>query len=334
MSTFAPDVPPRAAPTTPTTPARHVLSILDLTPAQIGDVCRRALAIKQASADPRTLRGRTVGVYFRKPSTRTRTSFLAAAGRLGATVVALGAGDLQTTTGETLEDTARVLAGYLDVLVMRTNESVEEMKVFAACPGLSVINALSADQHPTQALADFTTLLEHFGHLEGLTLVYYGEGNKTAATLALAVSGVPGMRLTIAAPAGYGLDARTLSVARTRAAAHGAAIEQTHDAADVPTEVDVVYTSRWQEMGVVKSPPDWRTRFLPFRVSAESFARLSGARTVFLHDLPAVRGEEVDADVLDGPRSLAWLQARNKLFSAMSVMEWCQQGVSNDASWL
>jgi ornithine carbamoyltransferase len=309
---------------------RHVLSILDLDPDEVAYLCRRAVRIKHAAADAPTLAGRTVGVYFRKTSTRTRTAFQVGAGRLGATVVHFGPHDLQTNTGETLEDTARTFAGYLDVLVMRTNEGVEEMRTFAAHPTMSVVNALSSDEHPTQALADLTTMLEHFGRLEGLHVLYCGEGNKSAAALALALARVRGARLTLATPAGYGVDPRKLAAARALAGEHGAAVEETHDAGALPRGVDVVYTSRWQEMGVEKPDPEWRKDFHPFRVTRALMERVSGPRTVFMHDLPAVRGEDVESEVLDGERSLAWVQAQHKLFSAMSVMEWCGAGVVGD----
>jgi ornithine carbamoyltransferase len=309
---------------------RHVLSILDLSPEEVLYLARRAVRIKHAPTAPQTLRGRTVGVYFRKTSTRTRTGFTVGAGRLGATVVTFGPSDLQTNTGETLEDTARTLAGYLDVLVMRTNEGVDEMRTFAAHPGMSVVNALSSDEHPTQALADLSTMLEHFGALEGLHVLYCGEGNKTAAALALAMSRIPGMRLTLATPAGYGVDPEKLAAARALAAEHGASIEETDDLDSVEAGVDVVYTSRWQEMGVEKPDPAWRTRFAPFRVTRALMERVSGPGTVFMHDLPAVRAEDVDDEVLDGERSLAWVQAQYKMWSAMAVMEWCGAGVVDD----
>lgn len=306
---------------------RHVLSILDLSAGEVLYLARRAVRIKHAPTAPQTLRGRTVGVYFRKTSTRTRTSFVVGAGRLGATVATFGPADLQTNTGETLADTARTFAGYLDVLVMRTNESVDEMKVFAEHPGMSVVNALSSDEHPTQAIADLATLLEHFGRLEGLHVLYLGEGNKTAASLALALARIPGARLTLGTPAGYGLDPRVLSTARALAAEHGATVDETHDAGSLPGGVDAVYTSRWQEMGVSKPDPAWRDAFRPFAVTGALMERVSGPGTVFLHDLPAVRGEDVDDEVLDGPRSLAWVQAQHKMWSAMAVLEWCGAGV-------
>jgi ornithine carbamoyltransferase len=330
---LAPDlvqVPALAVPQ-PAPRRRHLLSVLDLSPQEVLYLCRRAIQIKQARSTPQTLKGRTVGVYFRKTSTRTRTGFMVGAGRLGATVVYFGPGDLQTNTGETLEDTARTFAGYLDVLVMRTNEAVEEMKTFAAHPTMSVVNALSQDEHPTQALTDLTTLLEHFGRLEGLDVLYCGEGNKTAAALALALGRVRGARLTLATPAGYGLDPHKLATAQALAAEFGATIQETHDIDAVPTGVDVVYTSRWQEMGVSKADPEWRRHFRPFAVTRALMERVSKPHgTVFLHDLPAVRGEDVEDEVLDGPQSLAWVQAQHKMFSAMSVMEWCAVGIVRD----
>ena len=309
---------------------RHVLSILDLSPDEVLYLCRRALALKHAESDPQTLRGRTVGVYFRKTSTRTRTGFMVGAGRLGATTVYFGPNELQTNTGETLEDTARTLAGYLDVLVMRTNERVEEMQGFAAHPSMSVVNALSSDEHPTQALTDLTTMLEHFGRLEGVSVLYCGEGNKSAASLALAMSRVPGMRLVLATPDGYGMDAEKLAAARALAAEHGASVEETHAIDGVGAGFDVVYTSRWQEMGVSKPDPEWKTHFHPFRVTRALMERVGNHGAVFMHDLPAVRSEDVDDEVLDGARSLAWVQAQHKMFSAMSVMEWCGAGTVGD----
>ncbi len=311
-------------------PRRSVLSLLDLSPQEVLYLCRRAIRIKHARTDPQTLRGKTVGVYFPKTSTRTRTGFQVGAGRLGATTVFFGPNELQTNTGETLGDTARVFAGYLDVLVMRTNGPVDDMKVFAAHATLSVVNALSQEEHPTQGLTDLTTLLEHFNRLEGLDVLYCGEGNKSAAALAYGLSRIRGTRLTVAAPEGYGLQPDVLATAQALAAKHGATVEQTHDIDAVPRGVDAVYTSRWQEMGVNKPDPDWRDRCAPFRVSQALMERVSKRGTVFMHDLPAVREEDVESAVLDGPQSLAWVQAQHKMFSAMSVMEWCGAGVVED----
>ncbi|HEX6371101.1 MAG TPA: hypothetical protein VF006_19440, partial [Longimicrobium sp.] len=131
----------------------------------------------------------------------------------------------------------------------------------------------------------------------------------------------------LATPAGYGLDPRVLATARELAQAHGATIEETHDIDGVQAGYDVVYTSRWQEMGVSKADPEWKQSFHPFRVTQALMDRVGKEGTVFMHDLPAVRNEDVDDEVLDGPQSLAWVQAQHKMFSAMSVMEWCGAGV-------
>ena len=168
-------VPHAAGASAAAAPARHVLSILDLSSGEVEELCARALELERDVRPAHTLRGCTVGVYFRKTSTRTRTAFMVGAARLGAHLVTFGPDDLQINTGETPADTARVLAGYLDVLVMRTNEGVDEMRAFARQPGLAVVNALSAEEHPTQALADLSALRGHFGCLEGLDILYCGE---------------------------------------------------------------------------------------------------------------------------------------------------------------
>lgn len=314
-----------AAPPTSRPAARHLLSILDLSSAQLARRVDDALAIARGAWDGRQpLAGRTAGIYFRKTSTRTRTSFTVGAQRLGAAVVAYGPNDLQIATGETLSDTARVLANYLDVLVVRTNESVDEMREMARQDRMSVVNAMSDNEHPTQVIADLTAMREALGPLAGTHLLFVGEGNNTAASLALAVAKTPGMRLTLITPESYGLPAADLEAARRLAAEHGAAIEQHHDIAGAPAGVDAVYTTRWLTMGVAKKDPDWLDRFRPYCVTPELMHRVSKPRgTVFLHDLPAMRGFEVENEVLDGPQSIAFRQAFHKLTAAMSVLAWC-----------
>ncbi|HSK77825.1 MAG TPA: ornithine carbamoyltransferase, partial [Thermoanaerobaculia bacterium] len=278
-------------------PVRHALSIADLDASDLRHIVERSVRFGSGRmADARPLVGRIVGIYFRKPSTRTRTSFTAAAIRLGAIPIAYGPGDLQITTGETLEDTARTLSGYLDILVIRTNESMEEMRTLAAVQNeMAIVNALTEDEHPTQAIADLGTLLETFGRLQDLHVLYLGEGNSTAAALALSMATLPGMQLTLVTPEGYGLPAPQLERARKLATETGSVIEQHHDMAELPRNVDAVYTSRWQTMGVTKGGDAWRDRFAPYKVTAEVMARVSKTSdTIFLHDLPAVRGEDVD----------------------------------------
>jgi ornithine carbamoyltransferase len=305
------------------TDVRHVISLNDLTDDQIEQIVLRGVKIAEdVSAFGDVLRGRVIGVYFSRTSTRTRTAFTAGALRLGAQVIAYGPGDLQLNTGETVEDTGRVLAGMLDGLVLRTAGLPEEMRALAA-HSMPVVNAMSAEEHPTQALADLTTMMIRFGRIEGLRVLYVGEGNNTAAALALALPRFRGVELDLRTPAGYGLEPHILAEAVSLAGRSGAVVRERHDMIDLPAGADVVYTTRWQTTGTTKPDPDWREIFEPFRVDATVMARCPQA--VFMHDLPAHRGEDVTADVLDGPLSIAFDQARHKLHSAMAVLGWTQR---------
>jgi ornithine carbamoyltransferase len=306
---------------------RHLLSIADLKPSDIEQITRRSVEIGSKDfQETKSLEGKAVGIYFRKTSTRTRTSFTVGAARLGAITISYGPSDLQTNTGETIDDTGKVLSGFLDGLVIRTAESIAEMKALAAQDRMAVINAMSDNEHPTQALADLGTLTEHFGNLNNLKVLYMGEGNNTASALALAFARIPGAQLTILSPRGYVLDQNVIDRARKWADLYGANIQQHHTLDELREKVDVVYTTRWQTTGTTKSDPNWLKDFTPFKVTKDLFDRLSTSRTVFMHDLPAVRYQEVDAEVLEGSKSIVFRQARYKLFSAMAVLEWCILG--------
>ncbi|GAA4707712.1 ornithine carbamoyltransferase [Phytohabitans rumicis] len=300
---------------------RHLISISDLTDEDLHGIVARAARFGTSGVDGRPLEGAIAGIYFRRTSTRTRTAFSAGALRLGAQIITFGPDDLQLNTGETTQDTGRVLSGMLDLLVARTADATAELRTWADAGPMSVVNAMSAEEHPTQALADLTTLRRHFGRIEGLRLLYAGEGNNTAAALALALTRFPGTTLELRTPPGYGLAADVRAEAAAQAQRSGATLVERHDMADVPEDFDVVYTTRWQTTGTSKPTPDWREVFAPFQVTA---ALWSGSpKAVFMHDLPAHRGEEVTAEVLDGPASIAFAQAENKLYSAMAALEWC-----------
>ena len=305
--------------------ARHLISLDDLSDDDLhGIVARGAEFSRRSGPADSVLAGKIVGIFFRKTSTRTRTAFSSGALRLGAGVIAYGPDDLQLNTGESSEDTGRVLSGMLDALVARTAGDPDEMRVWAGQDRMAVINAMSADEHPTQALADLTTLTVHFGSVEGLRVLYVGEGNNTAAALALGLSRYRGTHLELRTPQGYGLTQDVRERAAKLAAASGAVVHERHDLDQLPTDFDVVYTTRWQTTGTSKPDPDWRAVFAPFQVTPVLMDRFADA--VFMHDLPAHRGEEVTADVLDGPRSIAFAQAENKMHSAMAVLEWCVAG--------
>jgi ornithine carbamoyltransferase len=302
---------------------RHLISLDDLTDQDLRAIVTRAdrLAERPRSATT-SLLGDVVGIYFARTSTRTRTAFSAGALRLGARIIAYGPDDLQTNTGESIEDTGRVLSTMLDVLVARTAADPAELRAIAAQDRMAVINAMSEDEHPTQAIADLTTMVRQFGRVDGLRVLYLGEGNNSAAALALALSRFPGVELHLHTPPDYGLAPDVLARAIAHAARSGASIVERQDPDALPTGVDVVYTTRWQTTGTTKPDPDWRKAFAPFQVTTDVWQTSKDA--VFMHDLPAHRGEEVTAEVLDGPHSIAFAQAENKLYSAMAILEWCR----------
>lgn len=305
-------------------PAKHLLSVAQLGPDDLVHLIDRSIQFASQRLAGKPLDNKIVGTYFRKPSTRTRTSFTVGALKLGARVVAYGPNDLQIVTGETVADTVKVLSCYLDALVIRTNEDFSEMSAWASQDQLSIINAMSENEHPTQAIADLSTVKEAFNRLKGIHILYLGEGNNTAAALALAVAQVRDMKITFVTPEGYGLQEAILRQAHLLARINGAAIEHHHRVDKLPKTVDVVYTTRWQTMGQPHPDPDWREKFMPYSVTAALMSRVSkSSATIFLHDLPAVRGEDVADEVLNGRQSAAWRQARYKMFTAMAILEWC-----------
>ena len=306
--------------------ARHVLSLADLDAATILKIVDMGVAIGAGKPQGKPLADKVVGVYFKKTSTRTRTAFTIGAMKLGASVISYGPNDLQINTGETLEDTARVLENYLDALVIRTNEPIEEMRALANAGNLPIVNAMSDTEHPTQALCDLAALKEHFGRLEGLHVLYIGEGNNTTTALARGFGKLPNMKLTIVTPEGYGIPEEVVAEAQGYAASTGSSIEQHHRMDDLPEGVDAVYSTRWMTMGVQKKDADWLERFRPYTIDPAVMARVSKEGTIFMHDLPAMRGYEVVDEVLDGPQSIAFRQAFHKMSSAMGVLSYCVLG--------
>ncbi len=311
--------------TTPTPhgpgPERGLFSLAELSPPVITSLTARSVELfHDARAHDRPLDGRVVGVLFTRTSTRTRTAFTVGAIRLGGSPVAFGPGDLQLNTGESVADTGRVLGSMLDVLVARTAGPLDELRRLSRQGRLPVVNAMAAEEHPSQGVCDLATLALTFGDLTGIRVLYVGEGNNTAVALAHGLAAVPGAHVTFATPPGYGVPEDELRTAERRAGTVGTVVEQIHDLAPAPAEVDVVYTTRWQTTGTSKPDPDWRDLFRPFHVDEALLDRWP--RAFFMHDLPAHRGDEVAGRVLDGPRSLAWTQAAMKLSSAMAVLEW------------
>ncbi len=299
---------------------RHLVSLADLTIDDLDRLTGRSEAISRERGMARgSLAGKIVGIYFQHTSTRTRTAFSAAALKMGASIVNYGPDDLQINTGESMEDTARVLGGMLDAIVIRHGSAnMEDLCVWTKNAGsMSLINAMCVEEHPTQALADIAILRSTFGRTAGLRVLYMGEGNNTAVALALSCA-MAGVNLTLCTPARYGIEQQTLEYAQSLAV--GNVVSQMHGVDRLPDEVDVVYTTRWQTTGTSKSDPEWRRNFSMFQVDDRIMSRYPDA--YFMHDLPAHRGEEVTSSVMDGPRSIAFKQAEFKLYSAMATLEW------------
>jgi ornithine carbamoyltransferase len=300
-----------------------LLSIQDLDADELSDLVATGERLAAGKLDfSNALRGRIVGLYFSKPSTRTRTSFFAAVSRMGGQALTQSAADLQTSTGESLEDTGMVLGLYLDALVMRTNESTTDMYTIAEhAGGMPVINALSKCEHPTQAIADLVTIHQEFGALAGKHVLYLGAWNNTAASLTLAVTKMAGMKMTVATPEKFAPSPELISAAGDNARISGAELRVLSGTASLPHSVDVIYTTRWASMGEIPRLPEWQREFLGFQVDSEALQRLSHPRTIFMHDLPAQRGLETTDRVIDGPASRIRRQAFNKQISAMCVLE-------------
>ncbi|MEW6269997.1 MAG: ornithine carbamoyltransferase [Thermodesulfobacteriota bacterium] len=297
----------------------HLLRIADLAPADLERILALASAFK---ADPyghrRLLANDTVVLYFNKPSTRTRISFETAVARLGGIPIGIGPGELQLGRGETIEDTARVVSRYARAFVVRTYDDADVAR-FAAAATIPVINALTDRHHPCQALADLMTLRERRGALARVRLAYLGDGNNVAHSL-LEAAALSGMSIRVATPPGFAPDPDVVAGARRRARDTGASIELGDDPVAAVRGADAVYTDVWLSMG---DPEEERARRLaalaPYQVND---ALLAHARpdAIFLHCLPDHRGEEVTAEVVDGPRSVVFDQAENRLHTAAAVL--------------
>jgi ornithine carbamoyltransferase len=294
--------------------ARRLLRVGDLARPELEHLLDLATAIKTAPASfADRFRHETLVCIFERPSTRTRLAFAAAAHRLGMLPLTVSPGDLQLSRGEPIADTARSVSAYAAAVVVRaaSHETVADLAEFATVP---VVNALSDEHHPCEAIAALLTTRERFGRLSGIKLAYLGDGNNVATSL-LEAAAIAGMRATFACPAGYEPPAEVVAAAETRAAGEGGSAEVVNDPADAVIDAQVVYTDVW-------SPRGRRAAFAPYRVTAELMRR-ADPDAVFLHCLPARRGEEVDADVIDGPRSLVWQQVANHLPTAQAVICWC-----------
>jgi len=297
---------------------RDFLSLHDITISEMEALLHLAEDVK---AHPETygvaLQGRMAALIFEKPSLRTRVTFEVGFEQMGGHAVYLAPGDIGLGKRESVKDVARNLSRWVDVMIVRTfsQRLLEEMAYAAHVP---IINALTDLLHPCQAIADLLTLEEAKGRLKGLHLVYVGDGNNVALSLAHA-AGKVGMHFTIACPPGYEPNADILTEARSDGASTGAEIRVVHDPKEVLSTADAVYTDVWTSMGQEKETAERQRAFAGFQVNRE-LMKTAPADALFLHCLPAHRGEEVTDEVLDGARSVALEQAENRLHAHKAIL--------------
>ena len=294
--------------------AARLLEIDDLTPAEFTSLLDRASDWKaDASTVPQLLAGRGAALIFEKPSARTRASTEMAVVGLGGHPIYVRGEEIGLGVRETVADVARTYAAFCGVIAARVydHQTLERM---AAAVEVPVINLLSDTAHPCQALADLLTVREHFGDIEGRRIAFVGDGNNVAASLAFAVA-LSGAELIVASPDGYQLDGEIVERARNL----GGAVELANDPYDAVRDADVVYTDVWTSMGQESEQAQRRRAFAGWTIDRDLMkAACDGA--VFMHCLPAHRGEEVTADVIDGPASLVWQQAANRMHSARALL--------------
>ncbi|GLE53309.1 ornithine carbamoyltransferase [Mycobacterium montefiorense] len=300
---------------------RHFLRDDDLSPAEQADILELAAELKKNPFSRRPLDGpRGVAVLFDKNSTRTRFSFEVGIAQLGGHPVVVDSGSTQLGRDETLQDTAQVLSRYVDAIVWRTfgQDRVDAMASTATVP---VVNALSNEFHPCQVLADLQTIAEHKGSLGGLTMSYFGDGANNMAHSLMLGGVTAGIHVRVAAPEGFTPDPAVLAAAEQRAADTGASVTVTADADAAAAGVDVLVTDTWTSMGQEADGLDRVKPFRPFQINTRMLG-LADSEAIVLHCLPAHRGDEITDEVMDGPASVVWDEAENRLHAQKALLVW------------
>ena len=300
---------------------RHFLRDDDISPAEQAEILDRALELKRDRFSAKPLAGpQTVAVIFDKSSTRTRVSFAVGIADLGGNPLIISTASSQLGGKETASDTARVLERQVAAIVWRTygQAGLEEMANGTTVP---VVNALSDDFHPCQLLADLLTIREHRGELAGLSIAFLGDGASNMAQSYLLAGATAGMHVRVASPAEYSPNAQVVTDAAAIAAATGGSVELFTDPRAAVAGVDVVVTDTWVSMGKEEEKAERLAVFGAFRVDGEMMA-LARPDAHFMHCLPADRGYEVTADVIDGPQSIIWDEAENRLHAQKALLVW------------
>jgi len=298
----------------------HLLNMIDQTPATVRALIARAAELKANRKAGRTeapLAGKVVGLVFEKPSLRTRMSFEAGVAHLGGTSLFFPGGEIGLGARETLADFARTASRYLDAVVLRVFRQ-ETVDAIARHGSIPVINGLSDRAHPCQALADLLTIRENFGTVEGKTVVFVGDGNNVAMSLAVGCA-MMGATFVLACPVGYSFDDKFLK--NYAAKVSGDMPLTLHDPVAAVATADAVYTDVWTSMGQEAEREERLQKFAPFQLNAKLMAKAPKGCKV-LHCLPAHRGEEITDEVMEGPQSVVFDQAENRLHVQKAVLEW------------
>ena len=299
---------------------KHLTSLLDLTSEELTAILDKAAELKAKFRNgdrPQLYPGRVLAQLFEKPSLRTRNSFEAAMIHLGGSGIFLTTAEAGLNGRESLPDIAKVLSSFSDIITMRTfsQKLIEEVARYSSCP---VINGLSDERHPCQAMTDLLTIRETFGHLKDLHLVFVGDGNNVSMSLAIA-SAMTGMRLTLAAPKGFEFEASFLELMAEKFPAHR--VTQTNDPKFAVKSADLVYTDVWASMGQEDDAERRKKAFANFQVN-EALMAVAPKSAKFMHDLPAKRGLEVTDGVMDGDQSIVFQQAENRMHLAKGLFVW------------
>ncbi len=295
---------------------KDFLTLNNWTEEEIEHLVQKAYLLKHQGGDDR-LSGQILGMIFEKSSTRTRISFEVAMLQLGGHAIHLPTRDIQLGRGETIEDTAKVMSRYVSAVMLRTNEH-ETIERFAEAADVPVINGLSDLYHPVQTLADLLTIYEYKHDLKGRKIVYVGDGNNVAHSLMLG-GALMGMDVVIACPNGYEPNGSITQRAIEKANASGGTVSITHHKDEAVQGADAIYTDVWASMGQEEESEARKAVFAPFQVS-EASMKLAKPDCLFMHCLPAHRGEEVEAEVLDGSQSVVFDQAENRLHAQKALL--------------
>lgn len=299
---------------------KHFISIHDITVHEFNYLMDLALKLKKeqkAGVKHNILEGKTLGMIFTKSSTRTRISFEVGMYQLGGHPMYLNANDMQLGRGESIYDTANVMSRFVDGIMIRTydHQDVLDLAKYGSVP---VINALTDYLHPCQAMADLMTVYEHKGKLKGLKLAYVGDGNNVAHSLLYACAKA-GMHMSVATPVGYECDAEVVANAQADAKETGAQITVCNDPAEAMKDADVVCTDTWTSMGQEAEKAERVKIFKDYQVNKELFSHAKDD-AIFIHCLPAYRGYEVTEDIIDGPMSVVFDEAENRLHAQKAVL--------------